>query len=290
MNITLKQLLIFVTTARLMRISSAADELYLTQSAASQSLKEFENNLGYQVFNRLGRRLMLNDNGREILPKAVHMLELQKQLQQPITNELQGHLNVAASVTTGSYLLPKILADFVKLHPKVSPTLVIGNSDEVITRLTEGQAHIGFIEAPTTHQFLSIQPWRQDCLVAFCTPDNPLIRQGKLSINAMSAQHWILREQGSGTRAVFVNAMQQQGGIVNSSLNLSRQEAIKEAVRAKLGLGVLSALAIKQELELGLFVELPTPLNLNRQLSVVKSQYYENNQLVDEFVKYINGI
>ncbi|GHE88437.1 LysR substrate-binding domain-containing protein [Thalassotalea profundi] len=290
MNITLKQLAIFVSTARLTRISNAADELCLTQSAASQSLKEFENNLGYQVFNRFGRRLILNDHGREILPKAIQMLELQTQLQQPLSNELQGHLNVAASVTTGSYLLPKILAQFVKLHPKVSPTLVIGNSDDVITRLAEGQAHIGLIEAPITHQHLSIYPWRQDQLIVFCMPDNPLIKEKSLSIKTMSEQRWILREQGSGTRAVFVNAMQQQGGIVDHCLNLSRQEAIKEAVRANLGLGVLSALAIKQEIELGLFVELPTPLNLNRQLSIVQSQYYQKSLLVDEFVNYLNDL
>ncbi|XQW84995.1 LysR substrate-binding domain-containing protein [Thalassotalea piscium] len=287
MNITLKQLAVFVATARLTRISSAAEELFLTQSAASQSLKELENNLGYQVFNRLGRRLMLNDNGRAILPKAIKMLELQTQLQQSFNNELHGHLHVVASATIGSYLLPKLLADFVALHPKVSPTLDIGNSDEVIHRLLDGQAHIGFIEAPITNQHLSIIPWRKDKLNVFCLPENPLAQKKILSIEDMSENPLILREQGSGTRAVFVNAMQQQGGVIANSLDLSRQEAIKEAVRAKLGLGVLSELSIKQELTLGLFVELPTSLNLNRQFSIVQSQFYQQNSLVKAFVAHI---
>ncbi|MBL4911132.1 MAG: LysR family transcriptional regulator [Alteromonadaceae bacterium] len=287
MNITLKQLSVFVTTARLNRITQAAEELCLTQSAASQSLKELENTLGYQVFNRTGRKLLLNDAGRSILTTAITMLELQNQLQQPIMTELKGELKVAASVTIGSYVMPKLLANFVQQYPKVEPKLYISNSADVIERLSTGQAHIGLIEAPMSHSELIISPWRRDELAVFCAQEHKLANKPLVTITEMSQQRWILREQGSGTRAVFVGAMQQQGGVIEHSMDLSRQEAIKQAVKANLGLGVLSFLSIEQELSLGLFKKLHTPLNLNRQFSIVQSEHYQQNKLVSAFKEFL---
>ena len=290
MNITLKQLSVFVTTARLNRITQAANELCLTQSAASQSLKELESVLGYQVFNRTGRKLLLNDAGRTILPKAINMLELQNQLQQSVMTELAGELKVAASVTIGSYVMPKLLANFVQKYPKVEPKLYISNSAEVIDRLATGQAHIGLIEAPMSHNELIISPWRRDELAVFCAADHQLANKPLVTITEMSQQRWILREQGSGTRAVFVGAMQQQGGVIDHSMDLSRQEAIKQAVKANLGLGVLSFLSIEQELSLGLFKKLHTPLNLNRQFSIVQSAHYQQNKLVVTFKDFLHQV
>jgi len=287
MNITLKQLTVFTATARLEGITKAAQELCLTQSAASQSLKELESILGYELFSRFGRKLAINEQGKDLLNKANQMLALQAQIQQPQNNTLQGVLNVAASVTIGSYVMPELLANFVEKHPLVEPKLFISNSEGVIARLMAGQAHIGLIEAPISHQQLLISPWCDDQLAIFCSQHHPLAEQEKLTIKQMSAQRWILREHGSGTRSVFISAMQQQGATVNNSMDLARQEAIKQAVKAKLGLGVLSYLSIKQELTFGLFKQLQTPLNLNRQFSIAQSRHFINNPLVQAFHEFL---
>jgi DNA-binding transcriptional LysR family regulator len=287
MNITLKQLSVFTTTARLSGITKAAQALSMTQSAASQSLKELENTLGHPLFTRYGRKLVINDHGQTLLSKATQMLALQTQIQQATTTELQGELKVAASVTIGSYVMPQILASFIAKHPRVEPKLAISNSDFVTDKLMAGQAHIGLIEAPISHQSLHLSPWRSDELAIFCASDNRLATQNKLTIEDMSKQRWILREHGSGTRTVFVNAMQQQGGIINHSMDLARQEAIKQAVKANLGLGVLSLLSIQQELALGIFKVLPSPLNLNRQLSIIQSEHYYYDPLVNAFYDFL---
>lgn len=287
MNVTLRQLAIFAATARLSRITLAAEELCMTQSAASQSIKELESILGYTIFDRLGRKLQINENGNAILSKATKMLELQQELQQPASTNIQVQLKVAASVTISSYLMPKILADFVQQYPKVEPDLCIGNSEEVIDRLMAGKAHIGLIEAPILHEHLSISPWRTDKLAVFCAANHPIANQAKISIKSMSKQRWILREPGSGTRSVFVSAMQQQGGFIESSMGLARQEAIKQSVKANLGLGVLSLLSIRQEIRLGVFKQLETPLNLNRQFSIVESEHYQHNQIVTSFRDFL---
>jgi len=150
-----------------------------------------------------------------------------------------------------------------------------------------GQAHIGLIEAPISHQSLQSSPWRNDQLVIFCGNEHPLANRSHLKLEEMSQQRWILREHGSGTRTVFVNAMQQQGGVINHSMDLARQEAIKQAVKANLGLGVLSLLSIQQELKLGIFKQLTTPLNLNRQLSIIQSEHYCYNPLINAFYAFL---
>jgi DNA-binding transcriptional LysR family regulator len=287
MNITLKQLSVFATTARLSGITKAAQALSMTQSAASQSLKELENILGHPLFTRFGRKLVINDHGQALLSKATQMLALQAQMQQPSITQLQGELKVAASVTIGSYVMPQLLAKFITLHPQVEPKLIINNSEQVTDKLMAGQAHIGLIEAPISHQSLHLLPWRTDQLAIFCASDHVLAKQKKLSLKEMSQQRWILREHGSGTRSVFVNAMQQQGGIIKHSMDLARQEAIKQAVKANLGLGVLSVLSIQQELSLGLFKILATPLNLNRQLSIIQSEHYRYDPLVNAFYAFL---
>jgi DNA-binding transcriptional LysR family regulator len=287
MNITLKQLTVFTTTARLNGITKAAQALSMTQSAASQSLKELENILGYPLFTRYGRKLVINAHGQALLSKATQMLVLQDQIQQPITTELQGELKVAASVTIGSYAMPPLLAEFITRHPKVEPKLSIGNSEQVTEKLMAGQAHIGLIEAPISHKSLTLLPWRNDQLVVFCAKEHVLAKQEKLTLEEMSQQRWILREHGSGTRTVFVNAMQQQGGVINHSMDLARQEAIKQTVKANLGLGVLSLLSIQQELSLGIFKKLETPLNLNRQLSIIQSEHYYYDPLVSAFYDFL---
>jgi DNA-binding transcriptional LysR family regulator len=287
MNITLKQLSVFATTARLRGITKAAQALSMTQSAASQSLKELENILGHPLFTRFGRKLVINDHGQALLSKATQMLALQAQMQQPSITQLQGELKVAASVTIGSYVMPQLLAKFITLHPQVEPKLIINNSEQVTDKLMAGQAHIGLIEAPISHQSLHLLPWRTDQLAIFCASDHVLAKQKELSLKEMSQQRWILREHGSGTRSVFVNAMQQQGGIIKHSMDLARQEAIKQAVKANLGLGVLSVLSIQQELSLGLFKILATPLNLNRQLSIIQSEHYRYDPLVNAFYTFL---
>lgn len=289
MNITLKQLTVFTTTARLSGITKAAEALSMTQSAASQSLKELENILGYPLFTRFGRKLVINDHGQALLSKAMQMLALQSQIQKPTSSELQGELKVAASVTIGSYVMPQLLAEFIKLHPKVEPKLAISNSEQVIDKLMAGQAHIGLIEAPISHQSLQLSPWRTDQLAIFCATDHVLANQMKVNVAEMSQQRWILREHGSGTRSVFVSAMQQQGGVINHSMDLARQEAIKQAVKANLGLGVLSLLSIQQELALGIFKQLTTPLNLNRQLSIIQSEHYCYDPLINAFYAFLQA-
>lgn len=267
MNISLRQLRLLESTYRLGRLTDAAEEQAISQSAASQSLRELERSLGYPLFNRVGRSLEASDAGRRILPHIRKILTLVDTLEDPHESKIAGDFHVAASVTVGCYLLPHLFAGFCRRHPQVVPRISIGNSRQVVEQLEKGRAQLGIIEGPAQHTDLHIHHWRQDNLSIFCSAEHPLADAGKIEAGALGKQRWIVREAGSGTRTVFDAAMQAARVSPKIALELPRQEAIKQSVLAGLGVGCLSPLSIADEVAQGQFVELDTPLSLTRSLS-----------------------
>ena len=287
MSISIKRLQLFEAIARLGKLTKAANELALSQSAASQSLKELEHTLGYPLFDRVGRDLIITENGIKVLPKVRQITGLIDSIKQCNLSTMSGVLRVVASETIATYLLPKILADFIQAYPSVEPDIQIGNTQMVIDYLDKGRANIGLIEGPITHKHLQIVPWKKDQLQIFCHPIHPLAANSKISIAQLKQQPWILREHGSGTRAIFDAAIEEAGTQINLALELTRQSAIKESVKAGLGLGCLSQLTISEDLNNGSLVELSSDLNLSRKFSIVTNLDSYQNPLTQRFLDYI---
>ncbi|MBS7662132.1 LysR family transcriptional regulator [Pseudomonas lalucatii] len=289
MNVNIRQLKIFEATARLGRLTLAAADQSISQSAASQALKELQGALGYPLFNRVGRELVITQAGRQVLPQISQILQLVDGLRSPDPAALSGTLRVTASVTIACYLLPRLLAEFGRRHPAVEPALAIANTSEVLAQLERGQAHVGLIEGPALHQRLQVRPWREDHLEVFCHPEHPLARRGRLDIAQIAEQRWVLREPGSGTRAIFDAAVQQLGAQLKLALELNRQEAIKQSVKAGLGIGCLSQLAIAEEVAAGELVILQTPMNLRRRLSLVTQPRELSSTLGQAFSDFLGA-
>lgn len=289
MSVTLRQLKIFEATARLGRLTAAADDQAISQSAASQSLRELESALGFALFQRVGRELVITDAGRSALPKVAQILQTLSSLMHSEADLITGTLRIAASVTIASYSLPPLLASFIHRHPGVNPDVRINNTEAVIDAVFKGQAHIGLIEGPALHSQLCITPWRQDHLQVFCRPDHPLAAAGRLTTADIAKQRWVLREQGSGTRAVFDAAVAQADGQVTLALELNRQEAIKQSVKAGLGLGCLSSLSISEPVANGELVVLATELELRRRFSLVTQPQGQNTALTQAFIEHLSA-
>jgi len=287
MSISIKRLQLFEATARLGKLTLAANELALSQSAASQALKELEETLGYPLFNRIGRDLVITEMGLQALPKVHQITYLLDSLQSTNLDSISGVLRIVASETIATYLLPTLLAKFIKIYPQVQPDIHIGNTQMVIDSLDKGKASIGLIEGPTIHKTLHIEPWQQDELQIFCHPNHALAKNKRISLTQIKQQQWILREQGSGTRAIFDAAIERVATQVTLGMELSRQSAIKTSVKAGLGLGCLSELVIAEELKLGSLVKLTSPLNLTRRLSIVTREYTQHNALGSAFITHL---
>ncbi len=269
MNVTTRQLTLFEAFARLGTLSAAAAEQAISQPAASQSLKELERQLGYSLFRKSGRELQLTPAGEQALPLVRSIIGNINSLSFPDQDFIGGPLRISASETIGSYVLPKYIAKFVKRYPKVEPLLTVYNSQSVVQQIEKGYANLGFIEGPTQSSNVTVQAWQQDQLVVFSTPEIASKHNNRLNSRNFNQYQWIVREQGSGTRAVLDAGLAQSAVTLQQVMTLPRQVAIKQMVLAGVGIGCLSKWAIQDELELGSLVSLHTPMQLQRTFSVI---------------------
>lgn len=290
MKTTLKQLQIFASIARNGSISKAAEENFLSQSAVSMSLAEMEKQLEEKLFDRIGRRLVLNHLGRTVLPKVQDVLERVNEIEHLCarqTAEVTGSLHIGGSSTIGNYLIPAVIGDFVKKFPETKLFLDVGNTEYIKQELLRFNIDIGFIEGYCDHPNIIATPWVPDRLTVFCAPDHPLSRVAAPEVEDLYRADWILREKGSGTREVFKRALQGQANRLNLFLELGHTEAIKQAVGAGLGISCLSIQAIKRDLEEGKLVEIPTPFwDLNRMFSFVVHKEKHQTRVFREFIDY----
>lgn len=200
-RLNLRQLEVFLATARGGSTRAAADRIARSQSAASTSLAELEAALGVELFDRIGRRLLLNENGRALLPKAQALVEQAAEVQALFTDEHAAPLLVAASFTIGEYLLPSLVAQWTQQHPKSQIHLRIGNTSEVIAAVAALDVDIGFVEGSQTHSDLVVRPWLDDEMVILAAPGHPLANRCATARQLADAT-WVLREHGSGTRQI----------------------------------------------------------------------------------------
>ncbi|WFB37640.1 LysR substrate-binding domain-containing protein [Kiritimatiellota bacterium B12222] len=292
MNITLRQLEVFCAIAKWENVSRAAEDAVITQSAASMALGELERQLGEKLFDRFGKKLHLNNSGKQLLPKAQEALQRAGEIEGmfALSHQTGGELKTGASTTIGNYLIPGLLSSFCLENPHMHIALQIGNSDQIIDSLLACENDIAFIEGPCTHPNIETRIWQADELVVCAPPEHPLAGKEALTPEDLVGAKWILREPGSGTRAVFQRASEMLPGSLDIRHELGHAEAIKQLVRSGLGISCLSRLALKQELALGMLVELPTPfLDLKRNLSLLlrKSKYH--TEILRLFLKHVEG-
>ena len=220
LRLSLRQLEVFVATARGGSTRAAADHIARSQSAASATLADLESTLGVQLFDRVGRRLLLNENGRALLPAAASMLDQASELEHLFTSDHYAPLRVAASMTIGEYLLPNLMARWKSLHPASPVRLVIGNTGEVINAVAAFDVDIGFIEGTQVHPELVVRPWLTDELVVVASPDHPLAGS-VATMRQLRKAIWAVREPGSGTREAVLSELE-RGTLVELRTRLPR--------------------------------------------------------------------
>ena len=273
MAITLRQLDIFAATAASGNLTRAAGRLGLSQSAASMALAELERQFSEPLFDRVGKRLVLNERGRALLPRAQEVLARVREIGDLFGSEdgrLAGELRIGASSTIGNYLIPHLLGQLAGGHPELKLHLDVVNTEQVIAGMAAFAYDIGFVEGPCRRSELETIPWRDDQLAVFAAAGHPLAAKAVLTPEDLAAARWILREPGSGTREVFETAVTDRLPPLQIFLELGHSEAIKQAVEAGLGIGCLSLLTLERALAVGALKLLPTPfLDLSRTLNIL---------------------
>ena len=271
MRLTLRQLEVFAAIARCGSVSRAAEELALSQSAASAALAELERAYDMQLFDRAGKRLRLNDLGRSVLAKANELLDRAQELEAALhAHDLPGELKVGATLTIGNYLGTAIVGEYLRRHPGSRVALTIENTAEIIARVAAFQLDLALVEGRCQDPDIEVIHWGDDALMVFAAPAHPLAKKRRVTPADLAAADWILREPGSGTRDTFERAADGVLREVKVKMELSQAEAIKHAVASGLGIGCLSRLALRDDFRLGRLVALKTPfLDVRRDFSIL---------------------
>jgi DNA-binding transcriptional LysR family regulator len=286
LHLTLRQLEVFVATARTGSTRAAADRVARSQSAASAALAELEAALGAPLFDRVGRRLVLNESGRTLLPKAASLLDQAADVQHLFSGAHAAPLRLAASLSIGEYLLPGLLAQWKRGHRANPVRLLIGNTREVIAAVAAFEADVGFVEGSVTHPQLTVRAWMSDELVVVAAADHPLAGR-PASLRQLREAPWALREPGSGTREAADRWLLERVGPLQVDFELSSPEGIKRLVAAGAALGCLAREVVAHELALGTLVELETGLpRATRRLGMVLHRDRQLGRDTEDFLQH----
>ena len=246
LRLTLRQLQIFVAVARHGSTAAASEQIALSQSATSAAVNELERLLARQLFDRVGRRLQLNDNGRALLPRAMALLASAAELEglgRSIADQLQS-LRIGASTTIGNYVLPRLLGSLfsgveIGLCSNWHSTVTIANTEAIGGAIAGYELDLGFVEGPVRAPDVRSLPWiRDEMVVVGATAQGSTERP--FTVRALRDRVWLLREGGSGTREVADQALLPHMHSYRRSIELGSSEAIKHAAILGLGLACLS--------------------------------------------------
>ncbi len=271
MKYSLRQLEVFLAVAHYDNITRAAESLAMSQSAASSALRDLEEQFDIRLFDRVGKRLQINELGRLVRPRVEALIAQARSLEQELNqHQTPGSMKLGATLTIGNYLAVELMASYMSEHPGRRVTLEVANTSAIVEKISNFELDIGLIEGEANHPNLIFTPWLEDELVVFCSPHHPLATKKQLSDQDLQNAGWILREQGSGTRQAFDWAMRGLLPRLNVLLELQHTEAIKRSVRAGLGISCLSRIALQESFQNGSLVELGIPgRNMHRQFYLV---------------------
>lgn len=300
MRINLRQLQIFIAIAKSGSTTAAGEHIALSQSAISASIGELERALNTLLFDRVGKRLLLNDHGRAMLPQVIALVNSAESLEQAyLDNQAPSILVIGASLTIGNYLLPRLLSQYWRdqgyvLGDSTPPIQVlVANTADIISKVANFEVDIGLVEGPCHRNDIAITPWVADDLMLVAAPTHPVILEYGLNLippERLAKANWLLREQGSGTREALERALLPDVVQLKSSLEFNDHEAIKQSAMEGLGIACLSKLVVQDALHSGRLVKLNTMFgDLSRHFSILIHHQKQLTSGMQRFIAYASS-
>ncbi|PYI52515.1 LysR family transcriptional regulator [Paenibacillus flagellatus] len=249
-------LIVFIAVAEKKHFTRAAEELHMTQPAVSQYIRALERTVGTRLLERDRKQVRLNKAGEIVYRHAKEIVGLYGRMQSlvdDLLHQASGRLAIGASYTFGEYALPRIIARLQSLYPSVKPAISIGNTKDISEAVAAGELDIGVVEGEFPHERLRIEPFAEDRMHVVAMAGHRLAQteRGRLGIDELADETWIVRESGSGTRKATESMFARFGFEPRSRMEFGSTQLIKESVEAGLGVSLLSGWAIRKELALG---------------------------------------
>lgn len=251
LHFTLRQLQVFEKVASHLNYSRAAEELYLSQPAVSMQIKQIEGHIGLPLFEQMGKKIFLTEAGRELFHYARSIAQQLLEME-AVFDEMKGLEKgtlTLSVVNTANYFTPQLLATFCRQHPSINVILHVANRDAVLKQLSDNSTDLAIMGQPPEGLDLNAESFLDNPLVVIAAPDHPLATLRHIHFSRLAGETFLSREKGSGTRIAMERVFALHGIQPHISMEMETNEAIKQAVRAGMGLGILSLHSIELELE-----------------------------------------
>ena len=252
-NATIRQIRVFAAVARNLSFTRAAQELHLTQPAVSQQVSLLEEEVGMPLFEQVGRRIRLAPAGMELLRYATQITELWREAGETLDamrGLKRGELKLGA-VSTAKYFAPTLLSAFTPAYPEVTIKFTVANREEIVKLLGANELDLVIMGRPPREVDTTAEPFARHPFVIIAALDHPLARRHRIPLKSLARESFIIREQGSGTRASMEHVFRERGVAFRASMEVSSNETIKQAVMAGMGLSFISSHTIALEVATG---------------------------------------
>jgi len=256
LNITFRQLKVFESAARHLSYTRAAEELHLSQPAISMQIKQLEESVGLPLFEQIGKKMHLTSAGREMHTYSQSIGQLLDEAESVI-EELKGvsRGTLAISVaTTASHFATRLLAAFSRRYEEVTIRLDITNRASLREQLEANQPDLVIMGQPPEGVEVESEAFMDNPLVMIAPANHPLAKEKNIPLKRFEDEHFVVRESGSGTRSSIQRFFEEHGVSFQTGIEMSSNEAIKQAVEAGLGLGIVSIHTLELELQTGILV------------------------------------
>ncbi|WP_089612432.1 LysR family transcriptional regulator [Dehalobacterium formicoaceticum] len=245
-----RKLRVFYEVATKLNMTEVANQMFISQPAISQTIRDLEDDFGIQFFDRIGKKLYLTHEGDLFLNYVRRILNLYDDCYKTIkdNSELKnGKLRIGASTTIGIYLLPEIIGKFYQEHKEIEVSIVIENMKIIADMILKNQIDFAFVEGPVFTSEIQEEYFCDDELVLITPPSHPWAQLEEVDLKELENAEFIMREQGSGTREIFEEALKDFDINYEIKFELGNTEAIKKAVEANLGVSCVSRKCVAKE-------------------------------------------
>ena len=285
----------FCRVAALKSFSRAADDLFLTQPTVSGHILSLERSLSLRLFDRTGREIRLTKAGEIFLRYASKILTVRKDLLNALSEfsqGIRGELSLGASTIPGEYLLPRLMGDFKRGHPRFALSLKISNTKDIVQELLQGHIEFGLTGAKVDHPSLHYEKFEEDEIIVIAPSDHPLTKKRSVGFEDLLKEPWIIREEGSGTQMTVERVLRKKGKSLkdfNVAIEMGSTSSVKEGVKAKLGLAFISKRAVEEELNRNLFtsITLEGLESISRQIYIVSQRGKTVSPAGMEFLRFL---
>jgi DNA-binding transcriptional LysR family regulator len=253
MHVTLRQLALFESVARYLSYTRAAEELHLSQPAVSMQVKQLEGNIGMPLFEHVGKKIYLTAAGKEMYDYSREIARLLNEARgviEALKGLRRGRLSVSVATTAGHFAT-RLLAEFAKKHADITISLDITNRESLRRQLDENEPDLVIMGQPPSGIEVDAEAFMDNPLVMIASANHALTRQTKIPLSHFANESFVVRESGSGTRDAIHRFFDRNGVEFKAGIEMSSNEAIKQAVEAGLGLGIVSIHTLELELETG---------------------------------------